>query len=325
MKREKRSRYLSLVSSRWLLVAGGLLLVAGYWSLAATPAWAAQFSFNQTTASPIGLGNEFELQLTLDPQGQDLNAFSGTVTYPADALTLESIRDGGSFISLWVERPTLPPQCETGVCRVSWSGVVPGGYSSEPATVLSLLFRAHAPATVTVGLEQARALLNDGHGTAASVSVAPAVIAIQPAANSAVVAEATPDKAAPEPFTIYLSRTPALFNNQWFITFATQDKGSGLDHYEVSEISPRPLLGYGTVPVWQKAASPYLLRDQALRSVIEVKAVDRAGNVRLSTLSSLQPWQWYQDYAWWGIMGLSLLVALLVARYLWTKRVRPQH
>ena len=59
-----------------------------------------------------------------------------------------------------------------------------------------------------------------------------------------------------------------------YLVFATRDQTSGVEYYEVKE-------GKGS---FQKAVSPYLLKDQDLRSVIKVKAVDGAKNERISEI-----------------------------------------
>jgi hypothetical protein len=75
----------------------------------------------------------------------------------------------------------------------------------------------------------------------------------------------------PEPFEIHLIRDPNLFGNRFAIVYTTQDKGSGIDHYEVRE----KFLGlFGD---WKLAKSPYELTHQSLFGIIEVKAIDRVG------------------------------------------------
>jgi hypothetical protein len=70
---------------------------------------------------------------------------------------------------------------------------------------------------------------------------------------------------------------------RWMVLFATQDKGSGMDHYEVREVDPLlPWWGSG----WHVAESPYLLEDQTLRSAVYVRAYDNDGNVREESLAA---------------------------------------
>jgi len=86
------------------------------------------------------------------------------------------------------------------------------------------------------------------------------------------------DSTPPEDFKPKIGRDPAVFEGKYFLSFATTDKTSGIDHYEVLEQKRTLVRG-------EKAAeSPYLLKDQSLKSKILVKAVDKAGNERISEI-----------------------------------------
>jgi hypothetical protein len=83
------------------------------------------------------------------------------------------------------------------------------------------------------------------------------------------------DKNPPEPFKIKIGKDPSVFEGKYFIVFSTADKESGIDHYEVKE-------GEGE---WKIEKSPYLLKDQSLKSKILVKAIDKASNERVEKIS----------------------------------------
>ena len=89
----------------------------------------------------------------------------------------------------------------------------------------------------------------------------------------------TEDKIPPEPFGILVLKDPQVFEGKYFITFNTQDKQTGIDHYEVKEGNKD----------WKIAESPYLLEDQKLQSIIKVKAIDKAGNERVVEFSPYLP------------------------------------
>ena len=59
-----------------------------------------------------------------------------------------------------------------------------------------------------------------------------------------------------------------LLKEHYFLSFATADKTSGIDYYEIKE-GKRD---------FKKATSPYLLEEQKLGRKILVKAYDKAGN-----------------------------------------------
>jgi len=87
------------------------------------------------------------------------------------------------------------------------------------------------------------------------------------------------DTMPPENFAPEISKDPSIFSGNYFLSFTAQDKTSGIDHFEVREhLKAGTILSPKEKSEWIKIASPYLLRDQKLQSLIEVKAVDKAGN-----------------------------------------------
>ncbi|MFH1656963.1 MAG: cohesin domain-containing protein [bacterium] len=92
------------------------------------------------------------------------------------------------------------------------------------------------------------------------------------------------DNTLPEVFIPQIGNSPAIMDGQHFLSFNATDETSGIDYYEVKE-QPR-LLGIAQSGTWQKAESPYLLTDQSLRSIIKVRAVDKAGNERIVEIIS---------------------------------------
>jgi len=75
-----------------------------------------------------------------------------------------------------------------------------------------------------------------------------------------------------------------LFGEKYVLIFNTTDKESGISHFEVAEQKMK-----FCVPTekekWERAKSPYLIKDQSLKSIIKVKAVDKAGNKRVITFN----------------------------------------
>ena len=86
---------------------------------------------------------------------------------------------------------------------------------------------------------------------------------------------------------------PTIFGGKHFLVFATQDKGSGIDHYEVREV------WWGWFRI---AESPYLLQNQRLDTKITLKAIDKNGNERTSTVKAVYSMKWYEHYSLWGII-----------------------
>ena len=120
----------------------------------------------------------------------------------------------------------------------------------------------------------------------------------------------TTDRELPESFTPLMGSNPDIFNGKYFLVFNTVDKQSGIDHYEIQE----SLRKGGDESKWIRAESPHQLSDQTLRSFIIVKAVDKAGNFRIETLSLGNPQQFYQSIMFWVIIILILIGFLFLKK-----------
>jgi hypothetical protein len=242
----------------------------------------------------------FQVDLAIDTQGEDVNALEGKIQFPKDLLTLKEVRDGNSIINFWVER-AVP-----GDSPVSFSGIVPGGYQFPRGVILSLVFEAKASGEGAITLDGARVLRNDGNGTAVSLSLAPTVFRIAPDVEPSVpTVSPIDDRTPPEPFTPILAQDPTIFDGAWFLSFATQDKDSGIDHYEIRETT------WWRGGGWTEGASPYLLKRQDPSRPIFVKAIDRAGNERVARVRSvgIEPF----PYEIFAVFGILLVIAMLIA------------
>jgi hypothetical protein len=248
----------------------------------------------------------FRADVTLDPEGDDLNAVSGTLTFDASLLELKRLEDR-STVTLWVERPAL---ARTG--EVDFAGTVPGGFGAEPVTLFSAAFQETGTGAARIGFRDALALKDDGAATPASLRIVPSELSVQ-GHRPGDPAPALADDVPPEPFDPQVARDPSLFDGVWFLSFAAQDKESGIAGYDVAEsltfVEPNRL---GSER-WRAAESPYRLQDQSLESWIYVRAVDRSGNVRIETRPpSARPA--YQGAWRWGILGVLALCAFAALR-----------
>jgi hypothetical protein len=240
-------------------------------ALFAMPASAASL-YSEPRQIEVAPNQTFEVSLFLDTQDDDINAVEGTVEFPADLLELKEIRDGNSIINFWVERPTVSQT------SVAFSGIIPGGYRFPKGLVLSLVFAAKGNGSGIIHVEKARTLRNDGQGTEAPLSVAFSSFTVSEAPEFPAPAVAPIlDTDIPESFRPELSRDPSIFDGKWFLSFATQDKGTGIERYEVQESYA---WGRGS---WVKASSPHVLIGQNPALPIRVKAIDRAGNERIES------------------------------------------
>ena len=230
------------------------------------------FDVPETT---IGVGQQMEMTVVVDAEGEDINALGGSIVVPS-FLRIDAVRDGNSLIALWAERPEIDEN------TVSFAGIIPGGWNGSVGTVLSLIVTAESAGSGIVREADLQVLRHDGEGTAVSLTTSPLTIAARegiPILDSLAVSE---DTEPPAPFTPVIATDPAVFNGAAFLVFIAQDDGSGIDRYEIFESKHElrdPLRGE-----WEQAMSPYQLADQTRQSYIYVRAIDRAGHVRVAVV-----------------------------------------
>ena len=229
-------------------------------------------------------GETFVEEVRLDTEGEDINTVKVDLNYPKDTLEIVDFSDGGSVLTLWVKTPLINTNTNTEDHEglISLIGGIPNGFKGK-GLIGKIIFRVHETGTKQERetdtklefLEGTQVLLNDGKGTIAKLTTTGAIFEIlaqEPESLKDNWQEILKkDNIPPESFEIIISNDPSIFEGKYFISFWTQDKESGVDYYEVKE-------GAGN---WEKNISPYILQDQSLKSIIKVKAVDKAGNERI--------------------------------------------
>ncbi len=268
----------------------------------------------------IGVGEQALVDVFIDAGDDTLNAVEGELVFPADLVEVAGVFERDSVITFWLEKPHLDETDN----RIKWSGVAPGGFGNvlspvgpKPARLFSVVFEGKKAGTAQIGFGEIRALLNDGEGTPAELSVSAFTLTIsEEGFKQAGEERLLVDDEPPQEFTPLITAEPGVFNGRWFLVFNTQDKESGIQKYEILE--KRTLL---TPQFWKTAESPYLLKDQDLKSRIYVKAVDNLGNERIVELTPTYPLSWYDRVFLWVIMIVILdLVVLLCVKFLWRKK-----
>lgn len=282
--------------------------------------FAAEISFDVKT-NTVALGQQFQVGTILNTSGEEINAVEGKIIFPSDLLGLKEIRDANSIINFWVEKPRETRDNKQG--GVAFSGIIPGGYHGQNGLLFTLIFVSKQEGQGTVELQEAKTLLNDGNGTEASLATSPYQFIISKTVSAPAVSPVAVDKEPPESFVPEIGQNPVIANGKWFLVFATQDKGSGIDHYEVKETRHKKVFSIQYLVFrergWKVAESPYILQDQELRSYIFVKAVDKAGNVRIEKISPQNPLSWYENYENWITILIVFSILYLVYR-VWKRR-----
>lgn len=228
------------------------------------------------------VGDSFTLSLLLDTEGQPVNAVDINVLVP-QLLKIKNISKSGSIIQLWVNEPSFAGG------TINLTGGIPGGTTTPKGTIAKITFEAAAIGEGNIAfMPESSVLLNDGQGTKLDLKTAGGpLFQVVPKPKEVATPSPKPEKATekveekdtrkPEKFKILIGEDPRVFNGQKFISFFTTDKDSGIEHYELKE-------GRGDYKI---AQSPYLLKDQNLKTVLRVRAYDVAGNYRESIYPGL--------------------------------------
>jgi hypothetical protein len=95
------------------------------------------------------------------------------------------------------------------------------------------------------------------------------------------------------------------------MTFETEDKGSGLHHFEVKE---------GLFGSYIVATSPYKLKHQSRDVKVYVKAIDANGNQRIVIVYPQNKEAWYQNKN--AIAGILIVCVLTLLMFLFYTRKR---
>jgi len=280
-----------------------IILVACLLSFVAAPVIAAEVSFD-TKTQEIKANQLFEVGVFINTDEESINAIEGKITFPQDLLEVKKVNDGNSIINFWIEKPKI----ESG--QIVFSGIVPGGYNDGQGLIFSITFLAKKEGSGAIKFGEVKALRNDGQGTEAPLTISNFNFTVREMAKSTVqMPAAKQDHDLPEEFAPQIAADSAIFEGKWFLVFATQDKGSGIDHYEICEGKRQCVI----------AESPYLLKNQNLDEEIIVKAIDKSGNERIVTLPAQKPAVWYKNYLILAIIILVIAIVYFIWRILWRK------
>lgn len=216
--------------------------------------------------------NKVIIPIYIDTEGELLNAFEIKIKF-SDNLIFRESQNAGSIINFWLEKPHIQNN------HLQFSGVSIGGYIGKKGLLADLIFETTEDKFFIEILPSSKVLLNDGLGTETKLKTESKVFEIEKLKYQTLIE----DKFPPESFNIYLNRDKEIFNNKYYIVFQTTDKQSGIAYYEIAEkqsLTKPDLKDLNFI----KAESPYILKDQTLRSYIFVKAVDKFGNEKIEYL-----------------------------------------
>jgi len=272
------------------------------------------------------LGETLIEKIRIDTEGECINVVGVDLNFSQDTLEAVDFSSGSSILTLWVKTPYIDQ--ESGL--ISFAGGVAGGYCGEIPGALTesnllgrIIFKVKGRSDLTLEegrfgeeqlwarikfLDSTQVFLNDGKGTPARLTKKGALFPIsfkeiieEPLKDS-WQEEIEKDNIPPEEFSPGITKDPSVFNGKYFLSFSTTDKQTGVNYYEVAEQKRIAFMALGE-KVWEAALTTYLLKDQGLRSIVAVKAVDKAGNERIEVITPKIGWQ---DVLPWAILALII-------------------
>ena len=241
----------------------------------------------------------FTVKIRLNNESECVNAAQVIMSYPREKVKAIDTSRADSIFTLWPEEPEI--NNEAG--EITFAGGIPGGYCGrvpgDPGltnNLLTVIFQPHTSITdeeesVALSItEDSSVYLHDGRGTKANLTTFGAELRVDKnkvEGTGQWFEMVRQDTTPPQPFTIEVVKNPGVFGGKYYIVFSAVDKESGIDHYEVYEkeldddFLARLLWFDRAKEFWQNIASPYVIKDQSLNSIIMVKAIDKAGNERI--------------------------------------------
>lgn len=244
----------------------------------------------------LGINQEAMISVMINTEKATVNAVSTTLNIPSE-LEVSKIYDGNSILVAFVEQPKVNTENNT----IHFSGITPGGFNGV-YQLISFVIKAKKAGNYSITAKEIQVLKNDGSGTAIKSIFEDFPITISKTQSSETITFV--DKIVPENFTPTISNNVDIYDGAYFLSFVTQDKGVGIDHYEYQStwvLSPNNT-------DWVPAISPLKLSKLDIYKNIYIKAIDREGNERVAII--LGP---YRNKMVTGF-AIAILVLLFVLR-----------
>lgn len=292
------------------------ILIVYFLFSAPTTLFAAELSI-QSFSETINKGDVFNVEIFLNSPSEAINALEGQINF-SSTLKLKAINFKGSVVSLWLTEPR-----EEKLGAIIFAGVLPGGFKGamgsrealKEGNIFSLQFEALEEGNAEISFDDSKVYINDGNGTLGELTKKNLSFSVLPTTDAPKNESIALDQTLPEPFTPDIIEGEPFGHEGSVLIFNTQDKDSGIDHYEIAYSNiPNILMWKSQWLTWREAESPFLISsDSPSKLFIYVRALDNSGNVRIETIrSSNIPFSIY-IYLLIGI--IVLIVVFLYVRH----------
>ncbi len=112
--------------------------------------------------SQVSINGTFTANVYISTDEVKVNNAEGSLFFPADTLSVDSVTTAGSVMTMWIEQPTFSNT--SGI--ISFNGGVPNpGYSGQTGNILKVNFRAKKAGVASLAFGSSAIRANDGKGT----------------------------------------------------------------------------------------------------------------------------------------------------------------
>ena len=228
--------------------------------------------------SPIHAKDVFAVNVVLYTEGKNINVVEGKIIFSGvkgKDLKIKDISVADSVLSIWTRKPSL----SLGDNSITFSGGSLENFNGSNLSLFKVFVEVDSVGKLKIGQSDVVGYVDDGSGSKISYKNSVSSFDVLPALSKPIDAEfntITGDNEPPLAFTVELMQDKSINNGMKFLSFETRDLGSGIDRYEVTEGSNKPVVtGSSYVPVNQ----------DDIKNIV-VMAYDKAGNVRVETYNT---------------------------------------
>lgn len=184
----------------------------------------------------ISVDETFTITVSLASSDKAVNAFSGSVTFPENLLSVKSVSTDGSVADFWTIQPSI------GSSSIRFEGLVLNpGFTGSSGKLFSVTFESKSQGVAYVSLTSASTLANDGLGTNIFNGVIPkstiTIGAVSPVSTTPVVTEGVPlapivsSSTHPDPSSWYNNKKVTL---EWEVPDSVTDVNYSIDKIPTS-------------------------------------------------------------------------------------------
>lgn len=237
------------------------------------------------------------LTVTLDPQGESINALAATFSYPTEYFSFVSASTVGSVVPLWVVQPKVSKSVDfSGLSHVSFEGIIPGGFDGirspyyeglKPGTIVQITLQPRKVGNPSVLLNNIDVRKHDGKATKLDVKEDILTVSIEKNNIQSLPKKQTPKEIKNPNFSPYITQTDLIHDGAYVVMIQDDTTQHSVDHYEIVETSTYNPSNVSTYR-WRTASFPYKLLHQSRNTFTHVKAVYTDNTFAYATLPPVE-------------------------------------